>query len=272
MKKITLAIVAFAAMALASCGGSTKSGNGEDTVAVDSAVTFEQEQVEAAIKMHIDSLVAQMNDKDIQRVDTRMKDGSVKLTDEDKKVKPGYLLPANVTEGLATISQKYAGLAMLLIDKNVAEAFDMDITEYEAAVGKLTAEINDPAIKKADEVGKDVKTWSNVLYKEMSDEGRINFYWIATSAFAVENLYITCQNIDKFVDGYTDDQVAAITFRLWCIVDAMDRLSVYDPQIPGIADALAPLKDIDAVTVADFKKQLAASKEKIEASRKAFIE
>lgn len=270
MKKITLAIVAFAAMVLASCGGSTKAGSGEDTLSVDTT-SFEQEQVEAAIKMHIDSLVAQMNDKDIQSVSSRLKDGQVKLTDDDKKVKPTYLLSPNASDDLVTIGQKYSALAMLLVDKEVSEAFDMDVTAYQASISKLTSEINDPAFKTAQETEGDIKAKSNVLYKEMEAEGRINFYWIATSAFVVENLYITCQNIEKFVDGYTDDQVAAITFRLWCVIDAMDRLSVYDPQIPGIAEALAPLKDIDATTVADFKKQLADSKEKIEASRAAFL-
>jgi hypothetical protein len=62
-----------------------------------------------------------------------------------------------------------------------------------------------------------------------------------------------------------------ITFRIFCIIDAIEQLSVYDPQIVGIAEALNPLKNLNAITLADFKKELAASKEQIEASRAAFL-
>ena len=112
---------------------------------------------------------------------------------------------------------------------------------------------------------------NKVLYKEMEAEGRINFYWIMTSAATVETVYVLSQNVEKFCAGYTDEQVANITFRVFCIIDAIDQLSVYDPQIVGIAEALNPLKNLNAITLADFKKELAASKEQIEASRSAFL-
>ena len=105
----------------------------------------------------------------------------------------------------------------------------------------------------------------------MEAEGRINFYWIMTSAATVETVYVLSQNVEKFCAGYTDDQVANITFRIFCIIDAIEQLSVYDPQIVGIAEALNPLKNLNAITLADFKKELAASKEQIEASRAAFL-
>lgn len=270
MKKITLAIAAFAALALASCGGQTKAGDNVDSTEVVEK-SFEQEQVEAAIKMHVDSLVAQMNEKDFKGVGERFKNGEVKLTADDKKVKPTYLLAPAVSEETATVAQKYSTLAMLFVDSQVAKAYDMDTEAYDAAISKLITEVNDPAFKKATDLDGDAKAKSDLLYKEMDKEGRINFYWIATSAFALEDIYILTQNVEKHLEGYTDAQVEAITFRLFCILDALDQLSTYDPQIPGIAEALSPLKKLDAVTVADFKKQLEEAKEEIEASRAAFL-
>lgn len=268
MKKFTISIVALAAMVITSCGGGKSQQEASD---VDSTKSFEQEQVEAAIKMHIDSLVANMNDKDVVSISDRFENGQVKLTAEDKKVKPDYLLAATTADEATTIAQKYTALSMLMIDQKVAAAYDMDTADYNAAISKLITEINDPALNKAQELDGDLKAKSDLLYKEMSDEGRINFYWIGSAAFMVEDLYILSQNAEKFLEGYTDDQVAAITFRIVCILDAIDRLSVYDPQIPGIADALTPLKDINAITVEDFKKELVASKEKLAASRQDML-
>ena len=52
MKKFTFAIVAMMAMMFASCGNKAQQPAADD---VDSTKTFEQEQIEASIKMHLDS-------------------------------------------------------------------------------------------------------------------------------------------------------------------------------------------------------------------------
>lgn len=267
MKKFTFAIVAFAAMLLASCGGKTQ----QATEGADTTKTFEQEQIEASIKMHIDSLATAMNEKELTGIAAIARDGKLDLSADEKKVQPIYLLGANIIEDLTTYSQKYAAIAMLAIDKEIAKVYEMNTDDYQASITKLASEINDPAIKALHE-GEISKEAFQKLAKDMDEEGRINFFWIATSAGTVENIYIMSQNVEKFLASYTDEQVANITFRLFCIMDAMDRLSVYDPQIVGIAEGLQPLQSItNATTVEDFKKVLTDSKEKIEASRAAFL-
>lgn len=269
MKKIAFAFVAVAALMLASCGSKTKP---EQEVAQDSTKSFEQEQVEAAIMMHLDSLSANLNAKQVSSIDESIKAGKITLSADEKKDKPVYLLAPNAADGVTSMGQKYAILSILNIDKAVAELYDMeDIKSYDNSIAKLATDINDPAMQKADETEGSLQKKNDVLYKEMSDEGRVNFYWIATSAATVENLYIMSQNIDKFTAGYTDEQIANITFRLICVIDALDRLSVYDAQIVGVAEALSPLKNLNATTVDEFKKQLEQSKSEIEASRVAFI-
>lgn len=267
MKKFTLAIVAFAAMVFASCGGSKPQ---QEVTDQDTTKTFEQAQLEAAVKMHLDSLTTQINNKQFAAIEENIKAGKIKLSADEKKVKPTYLLSPTVGDEMTSIGQKYAAMAMLSADKEVAGLYDMEVKGYDEAIAKLVAEINDPAIKKANEATSQAEK-NKILYKEMEAEGRINFYWILTSAATVETVYVMSQNIEKFCAGYTDDQVANITFRVFCIIDAIDQLSVYDPQIVGIAEALNPLKELNATTLADFKKELAASKEKIEASRAAFL-
>ena len=267
MKKFTLAIVAFAAMVLASCGGSKPQ---QEVADQDTTQTFEQAQLKAAVKMHLDSLSTQINEKQFAAIEENIKAGKIKLSADEKKVKPTYLLSPTVSDNATSIGQKYAIMAMLTADKEVAALYDMEINGYDEAISKLVAEINDPAIKKANEAESKAEK-NKILYREMEAEGRINFYWIMTSAATIETVYVLSQNVEKFCAGYTDDQVANITFRIFCIIDAIEQLSVYDPQIVGIAEALTPLKNLNAITLADFKKELAASKEQIEASRAAFL-
>lgn len=257
----------MAAMVFASCGNKTQAtAETEDTTK-----TFEQEQIEASIKLHIDSLSAQMNEKELTGIAAIAKEGKLTLSADEKKVQPTYLLGASITSDLTTIAQKYSALAMLTIDKEIAKAYDINVEDYDASIAKLVSEINDPAIKNLHDGELSKETLAN-LSKTMDEEGRINFFWIASSAATVENIYIMTQNVEKFLASYTDEQVANITFRVFCIIDAMDALSQYDQQIVGISEGLQPLKNLTNVTtVADFKKALTDSKDKIEASRAAFL-
>lgn len=273
MKKFTLAIAAIAAMLLASCGGQNAQQSTEEAVedSASAAISFEQSQIKEAIKVHIDSIAAAMNGKSFNNVFDNAKKGKIALTEDEKKVKPDYLLNPDEAKDLATYSQKYAALPVLMLDREIAKLYDMDVTEYDNVIAKLTSEINDPAFKAMSETDGTLIAKHQALYDGMEEEGRINFYWILSSAGVVENLYVMSQNVDKFLAGYTDAEVEDITFRLVCILDALDRLSVYDPQIPGIAEALEPLKVLNAVTVDEFKTQLTTAKADIEASRNSLL-
>lgn len=74
-------------------------------------------------------------------------------------------------------------------------------------------------------------------------------------------------NAEKFLEGYDDEDVANITFRIVLILDAIDRLSVYDAEIQGLADAIQPLKKINATTVDELKKELAEIKDELAEAR-----
>ena len=77
MKKFTLAIVAFAAMVLASCGGSKPQ---QEVADQDTTKTFEQAQLEASVKMHLDSLSTQINEKQFAAIEENIKAGKIKLS------------------------------------------------------------------------------------------------------------------------------------------------------------------------------------------------
>ena len=112
---------------------------------------------------------------------------------------------------------------------------------------------------------------SQTLYDEMEKNGRINYYWQLAAASLVEQLYIANQNSEKFLSVFDDESASNVTFRIVLILDALNRLSEYDPEIKPVAEAVAPLEVLNAMTVDEMKAQLAQAKDKIEAARAALI-
>ena len=266
MKKLSIFAVAFAAVLFAACTGNKSANNAEET---DSLKSFEQEQIELSIKMHFDSSASELSK--LKQPDFLKEEGNtITLSKEEKQVKPDYLLPASIAEEATTLAEKYRILSALTIDKAIANLYEMPIEDYEKAIAKLAADINDPSFKAVEKTDDIYKTTSD-LYDAMNENGRINYFWQLAAASLVEELYIVNQNSDKFLSTFNDDAAANVTFRIVLILDALDRLSQYDTEIQPVAEAVAPLNALNATTVDELKSQLAEAKDKIDNARKALI-
>ncbi len=264
MKKLSILAVAFAAIAFAACGNK----NAKNAESTDSVVkSFEQEQIEASIKMHVDSLASEVGK--LKQMPFLQKDGeTLKLTKEEMQVKPDYLLNPSVAENATTLAEKYRMLSALDIDRRVARLYEMPVEDYDKAITKLAADIDDPSFKNLDDENTISET-TQTLYNAMNENGRINYFWQLAAASMVEQLFVASQNSDKFLASFTDEAAANTTFRVVLILDALNRLSEFDPDIKPVAEALAPLDVLNATSVAELKKQLADAKEKIAAARAA---
>ena len=265
MKKLSIFAVAFAAMMFAACGGNKTAQNVEQE---DSVKSFEQEQIEASIKMHFDSLASELGK--LKQLPVVAKDGQISLTEEEKQVKPDYLLDLTVADNAMTLSEKYRVLSAIEVDKEVAKLYEMPVDDYDKVIGKLAAEINDPSFKAIDDVNGVYET-TEALYNAMNENGRINYFWQIVATSLVEQLYVTSQNTDKFIASFTDDAAANVTFRLILIQDALDRLTEYDPEISPVAQAIAPLGVLNATTVEELKSQLVEAKEQIASARNTLV-
>ena len=269
MKKLSILAVVFAAIGFAACGNKSA----QNTESADSVVkSFEQEQIEASIKMHVDSLAAEIGK--LKMVPFLQSDGNggLKLTKEEMQVKPDYLLNASVVENATILAEKYRLLSALDVDKRVAKLYEMPTEDYDKAITKLAADINDPSFKDLDskEEGSISETTEG-LYKSMESNGRLNYFWQMAASALVEQLYLANQNPDKYLTTFTDEAAANTTFRAVLILDALNRLSEYDPEMQPVADALAPLEVLNATSVDELKAQLAEAKDKINAAREALI-
>ena len=266
MNKLSFLAIAFAVIALAACGGK-KSAQADE--ATDSLKSFEQQQIEASIKMHMDSIASELGKLKSLPFLNEGKDG-ITLTKQEKQVKPDYLLPANVAEEATTLTEKYRIMSALSVDKKIAALYEMPTEDYEKAITKLAADINDPSFKAIEDAGTIFETTS-ALYDEMEKNGRINYFWQLASAALVEQLYVCNQNADKFLSSFNDEAAANVTFRIVLVLDAVNRLAQYDPDIEPVAQAIAPLNALNATSVAEMKEQMAKMKDQINAARKALV-
>ena len=265
MKKLSILAAVFTAVVFTACGNKTA----QNAESADSTKSFEQSQIEANIKMQIDSIAVEFSKIDQPPFFKTTKEG-IQITEEGKLVKPDYLLAASVAEKAVTLAEKYRVMTALSIDKKVAELYEMPTEDYEKAIGKLAAEINDPSFKVMENPGAVFETTS-ALYQEMEKNGRINYFWQIAAAALVEQLNVISQTQDQFLTPFTDETASNVTYRIILILDAVNRLAQYDPDIEPVAQALAPLDGLNANTVAEMDKQMTDLKDKIDAARKALI-
>ena len=146
----------------------------------------------------------------------------------------------------------------------------MPVEDYDKAIAKLIADINDPSFKTVENSGTIFET-TQTLYEEMEKNGRINYFWQLASAALVEELYIANQNADKFLSVVDDEAASNITFRVILVLDAINRLAEYDPEIKPIADAVAPLEVLNSTSTDELKKQLNDAKDAIDTARAALV-
>ena len=253
MKKISILTAVFAAIVFTACGNKTA----QNAESADSTQSFEQAQIAANIKMQIDSIAVEFSKIDQPPFFKTTKEG-IQISEEGKLVKPDYLLAASVAEEAATLAEKYRVMTALSIDKKVAELYEMPTEDYEKAIGKLAADIADPSFKVIEN-------------PDAEKNGRINFFWQIAAAALVEQLNVISQTQDQFLTPFTDETAANVTYRIILILDAVNRLSQYDPEIKPVAEALAPLDALNATTVAEMSEQMTNMKDKIDAARKALI-
>ena len=266
MKKLSILAIAFAAVVFAACSGKKSEQAAENA---DSLKSFEQQQIEASIKMHFDSIASEIGKLKQLPFLSEGEDG-IQLTKEEKQVKPDYLLNPSVAEEATTLAEKYRILSALNVDKKIAQLYEMPTEDYDKAITKLVADINDPSFKVIDDTNTLYET-SNTLYDAMEKNARINFFWQMAAGALTEQLYLANQNPDKYLSTFTDEAASNVTFRIILILDAINRLAQYDPDIQPVAKALAPLDVLNATTVAELKDQVAKAKDQINEAHKAII-
>lgn len=266
MKKLTVLAIILATIVFAACGSKNSTNNTED---VDTQKGFNQQQIEASVKTHLDSVAAEFT-KLKHLAFVQESNGGLTLTKEEKQVKPSYLLNTSDANNATTLAEKYRILSALSVDKRIASLYEIPVESYDKAIAKLAAEVNSPSLKGIENVDTIFET-TQALYEEMEKNGCINDFWQLASAAIVEELYIASQNADKFLSIVDDEAAVSITSRIILVLDAINHLAEYDSEIRPIADAVALLEAINAKTIDELKKQMVEAQDNITTARKALV-
>ena len=255
MKNIkTVTAITLAALSFAACGNkTTKDIKGVDTV------SFEQTQVEQRIMAELDSIAELWNGT--QQVQDLYRNGKLALSADEKKAKPTYLLKAEDVADLALLSQKYRAFGIYAMDREIADLYEMDVTDLDAAMQKIAVEIGDPAIGAYSKVesSSDIKAF----YVAEKDAGRVNLFWETVAAAVVENLYIMSQNSEKFLNVFDDKLASDLSYQINLLHISLDELASYDSNIKELDEMLAPLSQLNATSTAQLKEQVMKIKPQI---------
>ena len=262
MKKYTFLSVL---LCLCACTGNKTNNNATLTEA-------ETIELQETVVSHLDSLAGILCDPTQQAsFYSILEPSSFVLTDDQKLVKPDYLLSNKDFEDLVTLSEKYRAHAMAMVDSRVTKLYGLDnSSDFVALVERLQAEIADNAYN--DMAAKDHQDFFKPqvyveLYEEMKTAERLQYFYESTAAMVVETLYVLTKNDEVLVSQLSDAQTQALVRHLNVVAEATDLLSQSNPYLNKSAHSLKKLTAISASTTAELKEQFSKTKNEIAALR-----
>jgi len=241
------------------------------------------EEIQAQKVALADSVLAQ-----IDAIFEEYEDASVKgkiwevvfLTEEERMVKPDYLLDPSYASTLATKSQKVNALAVYIVDCAVRHIYGMPLDETKGVIAKLAAELNHPIDD--DFITGYEMSESEIIKKEYEvcrERGDLVYFWQFQNAIIAETSYIIAQNPELFFSKITDEQWQAFVTIMNEKNKAIRELAKYDNEMAAVLEMFNQTKvvseeekeKISASIESEIKFRL-ANKDKFIAYRNALLQ
>lgn len=216
------------ALLAVSCGNR----NPKATVAETSA-----DEVAASVKVLTDSILTLIDDLALKymqadsHADLNIAEiiaGS--LTEEEKLVRPDYLLEADSVKILLTKSQKVNALAILLVERPLRLAYSLPTKDTDAEIMRLCAELNHP-LDLEDEKDMPLPERIRRNYEICRENGDLDYFWQFCFACQNTTLYLISNNPEPFFRVVSEEQRMAYRQRMDACVDAACALAPYDEDI-----------------------------------------
>ena len=217
---------------------------------------FDQSQIETSILVHLDSLAAELGKMPFflsnihKNTDISVYDISVENGNNDM--------------------YKLRLMGAIDVNKKVAKMIGVPTNVFDNKLATLINDLNYTPLKDYYQRGM-ISDLSYSLYTKMKADGKINYYWQITLATIVEKLYLLSQNPSIISKNMNDRDVAGLTFCLILVLDAIDRLSLYDTELEKIAHAITPLDIINATSQSELVAQIRQTKEDINSARNIIL-
>ena len=201
-----------------------------------------EEVVEAAKTILADDVLATLDEFAQIFIDETGKFNAVDiissaLTEEEKLIKPDYLLEAAQANEMVTKSQKLSALPILIIERPIRIAYGMPIEETDKVIAHFIAEVNYP-MSFDDEMNLTPSEKVKKAYEAHKERGDIADYWHYAFAAQAELGYLISRNADVFFRGINEEQFISSTERFLTVINAVKILAEYDPEIKQVWDAV----------------------------------
>jgi len=270
---ILIALAMLAALTMVSCGNNKKAQNQEPT---QEEVQEMKQALADTVLAYIDSCVEKLCDATSKsfRIQT------MELTDEEKMIKPDYLLDPSVSNNLVTKTQKINALAIYLAELGIRKLYDMPQEETKEVIAKLALDVNHPIDD--DLLTSDTPTSEKMKkeYEICKERGDVAYFWQFQVAALTEISYLLAQNPELFFSKITDEQ-----WQSWAVLKqtrraALEELAKYDEEMAQVWE----LRKKNRITASDeennsidqsidvAKQYYIANKDKYIAKRNALLQ
>ena len=269
MKKIAIALLLTSALIVSACGNNASKKKDAGT---KSEISQQEQYLTQDLIIKIDSLIA-----GFQRLGTMphvqaIHEGNLVLTDREKRVKPTYLMPLEKVNELVTLNQKNRALAVYSVDREIALLYDMPVEAYDRILTQLMVETDNVALMDGTQINVEVNaldldSWVITMGNEQIEKEQVHMFFETMAAGILEGLYITSLDIPRYITYFDDQSASEVSYRFLLVVDGIESLIPYHPELESIRSILEPLKVINAINVKQLEEQLKQLAGEIEAAR-----
>ena len=273
MKKyyLFIALAMVAAMSVSCKNNKKAEANEADAEVVEAAKTILADDVLATIDEIGKTYIDESGKIDVQKAIASS------LTEDEKLIKPDYLLDPAQANDFVTKSQKVAGLAILVTESFVRDAYGMPKDECNEAIARLIADLNDPL--SSDDNDLPFVERVKKSYEQCKENGELAYFWHLMFAFQTEYRYLVANNPEPFFRNITEEQYSAFHDRMHTAIKAIETIAEYDAEVKEAWDAFNAAAAFDNSeeaakmheTIETAKIDFAARKEEFAARRAALL-
>jgi len=223
--KRTLTLFAYVAIC---CAMMVSCKNAKTTEPTPEEIQQQKQALADSVLAQIDAFV----DEFIQASEKGFHFDNLELTEEEKKVKPDYLLEPSFASTLVTKSQKVNALAIYIVDCAVRKIYGMPLYETKEVIAKLAIELNHA--NDDDFITDYEMPESEIIKKEYEickDRGDLAYFWQFHYAFVSEMSYIVSNNPELFFSKITEEQWQAFISRFMTVVRGVEKVASYDDEM-----------------------------------------
>jgi len=155
------------------------------------------------------------------------------LTEEEKTVKPNYLLDPAAANILVTKYQKVNALAIYIVEYYIRLIYDMPVEKSKEVIAKLAAEVNHPTYSEDYEKLSRVERIKKE-YEICKENGDLAYFWQFYNAVIFESEHLIAQNPQLFISKITDEQISTFRKKATARYQSIRILAQYDDEAAEI--------------------------------------